>query len=222
MKKKIGFTLAEVLITLAVIGVVAALTIPTLVQNYKKKVVETKLSQFYTMMNQAVKLSEIDNGEQSTWLPNSGDYSIEEYFNKYFAPYLKVVKTEPEDDCTIRVYLANGTVMKVSKADSAWYHDPHFKLYINGTTNGSVCGKDMFVFKQVIIEINKNLYRQGGITPYTTRYPSGWDDISDDEINKILREDEGNGCSSSSSRYYCAALIMRNGWKIPDDYPIKF
>ena len=32
-----GFTLAEVLITLAIIGIVAALTIPTLVQNYQTK-----------------------------------------------------------------------------------------------------------------------------------------------------------------------------------------
>ena len=36
-EKKIAFTLAEVLITLGVIGVVAAITMPTLIQNYKKK-----------------------------------------------------------------------------------------------------------------------------------------------------------------------------------------
>lgn len=35
-KDKQGFTLAEVLITLGIVGVVAALTIPTIVQNYKK------------------------------------------------------------------------------------------------------------------------------------------------------------------------------------------
>lgn len=37
MKK--AFTLAEVLITLGIIGVVAALTIPTLVNNYRKKAI---------------------------------------------------------------------------------------------------------------------------------------------------------------------------------------
>ena len=36
--KHFGFTLAEVLITLGIIGVVAAITIPTLVTNYKEKV----------------------------------------------------------------------------------------------------------------------------------------------------------------------------------------
>lgn len=42
--KKIAFTLAEVLITLGVIGVVAAMTIPTLITSYQKHVVETKLT----------------------------------------------------------------------------------------------------------------------------------------------------------------------------------
>ena len=34
---KVGFTLAEVLITLGIIGVVAAMTIPTLMQKYYEK-----------------------------------------------------------------------------------------------------------------------------------------------------------------------------------------
>ena len=36
MTKRFGFTLAEVLITLGIIGVVAAMTIPTLIKTYQK------------------------------------------------------------------------------------------------------------------------------------------------------------------------------------------
>ena len=36
-KQKLGFTLAEVLITLGIIGIVAAMTIPVLMTNYQKK-----------------------------------------------------------------------------------------------------------------------------------------------------------------------------------------
>ena len=36
LKRKVAFTLAEVLITLVIIGIVASLTMPTLIQNYKK------------------------------------------------------------------------------------------------------------------------------------------------------------------------------------------
>lgn len=51
MKK--GFTLAEVLITLGVIGVVAALTIPSLSANYQKRVLTTQLQKAYSEISQA-------------------------------------------------------------------------------------------------------------------------------------------------------------------------
>lgn len=43
MNQKFGFNLAEVLITLAIIGVVAALTIPNLATKYQKKVTVERL-----------------------------------------------------------------------------------------------------------------------------------------------------------------------------------
>lgn len=61
--KKLAFTLAEVLITLGIIGVVAAMTIPTLVTNADKKATATKLKVFYSKINQAVKLSSAYNDD---------------------------------------------------------------------------------------------------------------------------------------------------------------
>ena len=49
-----GFTLAEVLVTLGIIGVVAALTMPTLIDNHRKAVTEARLEKFYSLMSQAV------------------------------------------------------------------------------------------------------------------------------------------------------------------------
>lgn len=54
MERKNGFTLAEVLITLAIIGVVAAMTIPTLLQNQAKQQYVTSLKKSYTQFNQAL------------------------------------------------------------------------------------------------------------------------------------------------------------------------
>lgn len=51
--RKIAFTLAEVLVTLGIIGVVAAITMPTLIDNHQKKVAATRLEKFYSMMSQA-------------------------------------------------------------------------------------------------------------------------------------------------------------------------
>ena len=56
MKKLNAFTLAEVLITLGIIGVVAAMTLPTLIQNHQKQVYATQLKKsinvFENMLNQ--------------------------------------------------------------------------------------------------------------------------------------------------------------------------
>ena len=53
-KSKKGFTLAEVLITLGIIGIVAALTLPSLVSNYRKKVTAAKLKQTYSILSNAI------------------------------------------------------------------------------------------------------------------------------------------------------------------------
>ncbi len=91
MKK--GFTLAEVLITLAIIGVVAAMTIPTLVSNISRKQHLTAFKKKYAEIIEAVKLSTIENQEPSKW-----NYDLEdgEFFATYLAPYLKVTRC---DDC---------------------------------------------------------------------------------------------------------------------------
>lgn len=52
-KPKLGFTLAEVLITLSIIGVVAALTIPGLMKNYQNRQYVSGLQKAYSELNQA-------------------------------------------------------------------------------------------------------------------------------------------------------------------------
>lgn len=53
-KLVIAFTLAEVLITLAIIGIVAMMTIPTLIQNTQHQEWVSGVTKFYSIMNQAV------------------------------------------------------------------------------------------------------------------------------------------------------------------------
>lgn len=61
-KRHTAFTLAEILITLGVIGVVAALTIPTLISNYQKAQYITALKKAYSQFNQVLSQIALDNG----------------------------------------------------------------------------------------------------------------------------------------------------------------
>ena len=69
-----AFTLAEVLITLGIIGVVAAMTLPSLIANYKEKQTVVALKKFYTTLGQAVVRSQVDN---------EGDYSAENIISAF-------------------------------------------------------------------------------------------------------------------------------------------
>lgn len=60
-KALFGFTLAEVLITLGIIGVVAALTIPNLMTEMKAKKLKTQFTKSYSAVQQAIRLMEADD-----------------------------------------------------------------------------------------------------------------------------------------------------------------
>jgi len=61
MKKQMGFTLAEVLITLGIIGVVAAITLPILIQNYRKHAYVNQLKKSVTILEQGFQKMLADN-----------------------------------------------------------------------------------------------------------------------------------------------------------------
>ena len=83
-----AFTLAEVLITLTILGVVAALGISSLVQTYKRTMATTKLKMIYSTIQNVIERSEVENGpaERWDWVDNNND---SKYFaDKYILPYL--------------------------------------------------------------------------------------------------------------------------------------
>lgn len=82
-KKNIGFTLAETLIVLGIIGVVSAITIPNLINNYKAQQLHTKFRKTYSLLQQGFKQMEADDVSLD---PTSYPYNSPFYhtFIKYF------------------------------------------------------------------------------------------------------------------------------------------
>lgn len=121
MKKRQAFTLAEVLITLGIIGVVAALTIPTLVNNYRKKQFETGLKKEYSVLLQALDMYKQDN---ETPLKKE-DCATHAAFKKAIQPYLKVLvdcgnaNDNGAGKCLKTAYEANNPTYKTFSGNPA-------------------------------------------------------------------------------------------------------
>ena len=238
-----AFTLAEVLITLGVIGVVAAMTMPTLIQNHKKHVVENKLKANVALFQNALRMAESKHGQLNEWLgcdlsKESQGNCTRRIFDEYLAPELKVLKVcnyENIDECwnapkalntdvtsvpqpkAIGVVLSNGTsfYMWVGNVSSANYN-PHIHLLFD--IDGKDIGKNRMggdVFRIAATTANNK-----GFMPYGS-YESFYDDMnySEAEKNSLRCTSDSTGASSG---LHCISLIVQNGWKIPKDYPVRF
>lgn len=229
--KRSGFTLAEVLITLGIIGVVAALTIPNLIAGYEKQVTISKLQKISSILNQAFRLSEIDNGESVYW--NIEFNKSTEYFNTYYKPYLKILHIcDNENQCGYKSntpwFRANGKPDKIHAVLKSWREsvilsDGSYVSFFTCAGLDSSVNQDDNTYTEgssdlILIDINGggkpnkfgrdafyfSLVKGKGILPY------GYNDDVD-----IVKDD----CSKNNFGYKCAAKIQRDGWKIKDNYP---
>lgn len=231
-----GFTLAEVLITLGIIGVVAALTMPALIANHKKTVVETRLAKFYSTINQAIIRSEADNGSKEFWdtletgYENDDDGNedisaskVSPWFERYLKPYLQLTeyKVDGNSEGKVLAYFADGSMTMISGSSFIFY--PNAKDYERLENEGTVSrNKNMsgtkyftFFFKPYDnSSINKYHFNKG-VEPYKYEW---------DGTREMLLNNGTIGCKEnvSNERAYCTALIQMNGWKIPKDYPLRF
>ena len=98
LKKRAAFTLAEVLITLGIIGVVAAMTLPTVIAKYQHKALETAFKKTYSSIMQAMVFAEPDLISDITGGGVVGGNS--EFYTKLWERY-NVVKNMTDIDYTV-------------------------------------------------------------------------------------------------------------------------
>ena len=91
-RKKAAFTLAEVLITLAIIGIVAALTIPTLIQNYQERAWNTASQVFQRKLGEALRVMNVQG--------TLAGYTTTEAFVDELSKHIKITRICENDDIT--------------------------------------------------------------------------------------------------------------------------
>lgn len=212
---KRAFTLAEVLITLGIIGVVAAMTMPALIGNYQKKVVVERLKKVYTTMKQVESLAITDYGDISEWAPD-GTSPIwspnpgTAIMKKFVLPYVDAIKICEPNECEYKFKQSNGTESDVSSNIGFYLKDGSLiKIYayhgtsdtwgyylvdINGDQKPNLLGRDVF-----IAEFDLNNGGRCGKESLFCFNP--WD------------------ACKSDSKLGCYKTIYKAGWQIKKDYP---
>ena len=225
-KVRLGFTLAEVLITLGIIGVVAAITIPNLITNYQKHVTVTKLQKAISILNQAYKMSYDDVGEPSS--SESFAMGSDTYFNKYWAPYIKtaiICKTYQQCGYKrinpwLRANHTVATVVVVANNERTTFYTSDGFLYIIFTSQGSGKPGTFVKNSQVYVDINggegPNIFGRDLFILTRVEKDGGGIQPSGYELSSAIIN---NDCSKKGSGVYCAEKIRRAGWKIEKDYP---
>ena len=124
MKYK-AFTLAEVLITLLIIGVVAALTIPSVISDYTQREFKTGLQKAVSVLNEAIQINIAQEGE--TPYENDDLYS-------YLKRHMNVISSGR--DAYFRYYGKTSGFIgnREQRENYAWDYGP--ENYVFYTTDG--------------------------------------------------------------------------------------
>ncbi len=237
-----AFTLAEILITLGIVGVVAALTIPTLILKYQKREYAARLSQTYSVLSNAVKLSQSDYGDISTWDYNTnknleGNTSVmrdivSAYTEKYFLPHLRVSKNYGYVALSSAgypkyktkggvVYLAaasNGYIVELSSGVTLffWYN----YTYVDGASS-ILRFTEPLIFVDVNGKAGPNVVGRDFYVFILSTSKNCLITYGDyfEYFSRTQFIEQCGSTTSNTANLYCAGLIKLDGWKIKDDYP---
>jgi len=173
-KRYAAFTLAEVLITLGIIGVIAALTIPTLIKKTNDKETIVALKKAYSILSSSYTLAVQENGSPETWTKDP---------LAVLKPYLKVSKDC--SDFSTGCFGPGVTYKLLNGGDDAAYDTGGQTglILVDGTTlmyqvDSSTCTKPVGSSDslqsecgQIYVDINGNKKpNQWGVDAYL-RYP---------------------------------------------------
>ena len=222
------------LITLGIIGIVAAMTMPILVGKYKKQVTVTQLKKAYTVLSQMVLQAQEDNGP--VYFSNSQVNAVatENFFKLYWLPYFNnptvakegiypygtdapFVGLNGQKGSGVQTNYAAGRIFFTTSDGTAYsVNMMQWKVEYDEDGNEISSVPVYRSFQEVTVDLNgfnpPNIYGR---------------DVFIFQVffdNSVVKPNGYNAnmnlnCSFNGGGQYCAAKIMQDGWEIKDDYP---
>ena len=211
-----AFTLAEVLVTLGIIGIVSAMTVPSLMQNYQRLSYVTQLHKFYNILSQA--LVQYQNDRNALNLKEAGLTNLDaldEFFQNYFkianncnskftpcfaSEYKNMLGKTYKVGLDHHITLADGTSVAYG-AIFAYTNNIAFTVYvdINGPKGPNIAGRDVFAIY---------IYNNGLIDDYFT----GMAPMSNEQRETAFN----NYCADPEMKNWfgCFGKILNDNWQM--------
>ena len=221
---RLGFTLAEVLITLGIIGVVAALTIPTLMANYQRKVWVTQLKKDVSLLQNSYRKVMADEGVDSifdtsvAYKKSKNPYLFGYYPDKY-AAYFGYTLSPASSLKNSLLNQVQGDILILPNG-SCFYLAPETTSYgseglqlqtiidVNCDKGPNVAGRDTFIiqldgdaklkFYGLGSFENSDVWRQLCTSETIDNYGKGQQDLFTVQMLATM----------------CAGLIISDGWQM--------
>ena len=235
--KSAAFTLAEVLVTLGIIGVVSAMTVPTLMQNYQRQSYVTQLHKTYNEFTQA--FLQYKNDRNALWLTEAG-HTRHQDMMPFMKQYFKVVQEcgTTSTPCFASSYknqnggtyvvdtlnrggtyygvLASGVSFGImyDALDTGTIYTDDFSyrivVDINGKKGPNIYGRDLFVmyvFPDGVIDV----FQANPACRENNSCLSGKTNVTD------WRESVAANCASATGEVWhdgCFARILNDNWQM--------
>lgn len=232
MKK--GFTLAEVLITLGIVGIVAVLTIPSVMKNYKNRLYTAQLEKVYAQISDATQAimndEHVDNFYETK--ANGADICTDNtkqtctgglayFLNNYFKTVKKNCAAGDDDELCIAGH-TQSAYKYIDGSDAGGI--PSTAYCIQLASGATICGnyKEEDKCTSLVVDVNgqaepnivgrdvfsMDIHKNGSITDYDSKCADNNYGCSSDECNAGGSSDiYGSACG-------CVTAVIEAGWKM--------
>lgn len=222
-----AFTLAEVLITLGIIGVVAAFTMPVLNQKLSDQKNMSMLKKTYSILAQATNLAISQHENPEYWgMVDNNDVVVTEIYN-YYKPYFNMMREcQNSEGCWAYPTKNMDGSVYWSAHNSSWCQfaftlvtgvnvlmDIYPASSIRSSGNGDAFGMGDIDYDCLVFWVDINAERMPNtigrdifafVVTHRGLQPAGLG----------LEADEAGDCENGKKGWMCTARIIRDGWTI--------
>lgn len=228
MNKKKAFTFAEVMITLALLGIVAAIIIPVILANINERRWVTGCKKAYTTLSQATDAAILDRGPLKNWPGSDGDSRT---VYRYFSQHLNITKEcFSSNGCWTRSVRGLNGAASVASYTSQGYGSPAISFKTADGMNmafdlqppDTVAGGIWYgVRRDYNIGNDPNKNRAMYTFHVDVNGDQGPNVVGKDIFNFVvtqeglvpagLRNTPDNGCNKNTDGMHCAARVLGEG-----------